>query len=61
MKSANDYLADQLQDVENSLKWRDLEASYWQKKYFDLLRAQGKTSKDIEEEIKIAMETEYLG
>lgn len=61
MKTANDYLAEKLQQAENSSKWDSLEARYWRKKYFDLLLSQGKTIKDLEEEAKKAMECEYLG
>lgn len=60
MKTANDYLAEKLQQAENSSKWDNLEARYWRKKYFDLLLSQGKTIKDLEEEAKKAMECEYL-
>ena len=39
MKTAQDYLAEKLQEVENSLTFRDLEANYWQKEYFDLMKS----------------------
>ena len=61
MTTANDYLASKLQETEYSLKYRNLEANYWQKKYFDLLRSQGKTLKDIEKEITQAIATGYSG
>lgn len=61
MKTAQDYLAEKLQEAENSLKYRSLEANYWQKKYFDLMKENGKTIEDIEKEIRKALETAYLG
>ena len=59
MQTAQDYLAEKLQTAENLLKFSEFEANYWRKKYFDLMKANGKTTDDIEREMKKALTIFY--